>query len=71
LVKKNVEFRFGSNENNALKSLKNILLSEPVLAIYSSQLLIELYYNASVDVGAILLYKQLDGTLLFISYFSH
>lgn len=55
-MKKNVEFRFELNENNAFESLKNILSSEPVLVIYSLQLPTELHCDASsVGLGAILL----------------
>jgi len=72
LMKKDTKFQFGPNENNAFESLKNILSSEPVLAIYSPQLPTELHCDASsVGVGAILLQKQSNGTLRPVSYFNH
>lgn len=71
LIKKNVVFKFGPEENHVFELLKNLLSSQPILAIYSPKLLTELHCDASASgFGAILLQKQNDGTMRPVSYFS-
>jgi len=71
LIKKNVAFKFGPEENRVFELLKDLLSSQPILAIYSPKLVTELHCDASASgFGAILLQKQNDGTMRPVSYFS-
>ncbi|XP_043263719.1 uncharacterized protein LOC122403958 [Colletes gigas] len=72
MLKKNVKFRFGPQENNAFESLKKLLASQPVLAIYSPHLPTELHCDASTTgFGAVLMQKQSDGKLKPVFYFRY
>ncbi|KAL4152687.1 hypothetical protein QTP88_000520 [Uroleucon formosanum] len=71
LVKKNVDFIFGEQEQEAFKYLSSILTKTPVLAIYSPTAETELHCDASSSgFGAILLQKQPDNKFKPVSYFS-
>lgn len=72
LLKKNAEFRFGKEENEAYEALKTYLANKPILAIYCPAAATELHCDASANgFGAILLQKQDGGHFRPISYFSH
>ncbi|XP_018406547.1 PREDICTED: uncharacterized protein LOC108782710, partial [Cyphomyrmex costatus] len=49
LIKKNVAFKFGPEENRVFELLKNLLSSQPILAIYSPKLVTELHCDASAS----------------------
>ncbi|KAL4085336.1 hypothetical protein QTP88_012457 [Uroleucon formosanum] len=71
LVKKNVDFIFGEQEQEAFKYLSSILTKTPVLAIYSPTAETELHCDASSSgFGAILLQKQPDNKFKPVFYFS-
>jgi hypothetical protein len=71
LTKKSVNFRFGEKELEAFELLKNMLASQPVLAIYSPTVDTELHCDASsLGFGAVLLQRQEDDKFHPISYFS-
>lgn len=71
LTKKDAKFKFGAEENYAFETLKSLLSSKPVLAIYSPTSDTELHCDASASgYGAILIQKQNDGTLKPVYYFS-
>lgn len=71
LLRKNAVFCFGPEEYHAFVTLKQSLISEPVLAIYSPKLKTELHCDASCNgFGAILLQKQPDGIFRPVFYFS-
>lgn len=54
--KKNVKVRFGLQENNVFETLKKLLASKPVLALYSPHLLTEMHCDASTTgFGAVLM----------------
>ncbi|XP_076247774.1 uncharacterized protein LOC143187440 [Calliopsis andreniformis] len=59
LLKADVPFRFGSEEQNAFQSLKEALLKKPVLRIYWPERETELHTDASIHgYGAILLQRD-------------
>lgn len=65
------DFNFGPEEQRSLDLLKDRLVSQPVLAIYSPGLETELHCDASASgFGAILMQKQVDGRFRPVSYFS-
>jgi len=71
LVKKNVDFVFGEQEQETFKNLRSILTRTPVLAIYSPTAETELHCDASSSgFGAILLQKQSDNKFKPVFYFS-
>lgn len=71
LIRKNVTFNFIDEHLEAFETLKNKLVSSPVLAVYSPKLATELHCDAcSTGYGAVLLQKQADGLFKPISYFS-
>lgn len=71
LVRKNMPFKFGPEENHAVETLKQLLSSHLILAIYSPTLETELHCDASASgFGAILLQKQRDKTFRPVFYFS-
>lgn len=70
-MKKNISFSFGSKENKVVETLKRLLASQPILAIYSPKLETELHCDASANgFGTILLQKQNDKIFRPIFYFS-
>lgn len=71
LLRKNAVFRFGPEENYAFTTLKECLVTKPVLTIYSPKLKTELHCDASSSgFGAILLQKQPNGFFQPVFYFS-
>lgn len=71
LIRKNVEFRFGSDELGTFEALKHCLASRRILALYSPKLETELHCDASSSgFGAILLQKQPDKVLKPVFFFS-
>lgn len=71
LIKKNVEFKFESDELESFEKLKTCLASFPVLAVYSPKLDTQLHCDASAcGYGAILLQKQLTGKFNPVFYYS-
>jgi len=71
LIKKNAPFTFGPRENHVVETLKQLLCSQPMLAIYSPKLETELHCDASTSgFGAILLQRQSDKTFRPVFYFS-
>jgi hypothetical protein len=71
LVKKNVDFAFGEQEQEIFKYLTSVLTKTPVLAIYSPTAETELHCDASSSgFGAILLQKQPDNKFKPVFYFS-
>ena len=71
LLKSKGEFNWDENALNCFESLKEALISKPILSIYSSSAETELHCDASSHgFGSVLLQKQKDGKLHPISYFS-
>ena len=72
LLKHNVKFKFGPDEHAAFIQLKNILASEPVLAIYNPHAETEIHCDASIDgYGAVLQQKSIiDNQFHPVYYFS-
>lgn len=71
LLKKNVTFKFGEQELESFDTLKNLLISEPVLAIYDPKAETQLHCDASSHgFGSILLQRQTDGKFHPVFYFS-
>lgn len=59
LLRNNIEFRFGKDEEQAFRSLKLALINKPVLKLYKSGAETELHTDASkFGYGAILLQKD-------------
>lgn len=71
LIRKDAVFSFTEIELNVFNKLKDLLLSEPVLAIYSSSDPTELHCDASsLGYGAILLQQKSDKNWHPVFYFS-
>lgn len=71
LLKKNVEWLWTNEEAKAFMTLKDILCSRPVLALYNSQFKTELHTDASSAViGRILMQWQANNELKPVAYFS-
>lgn len=71
LLRKNVEFHLGVEENKAFETLKQCLADEPVLGIFDPLFRTKLHCDASANgFGAILLQTQPNGPLRPIFYFS-
>ena len=72
LLRKGVDFKFGTEENDAFDTLKGHLANQPILAIYSPKAVTELHCDASASgFGSVLLQKQSDGQFRPVAYFSH
>ena len=68
LLRKDVPFTFGPREMEAFETLKRLLASQPIIAIYSPKLETELHCDASASgLDAILLQRQSDNN--FDQYF--
>lgn len=64
IIKKDTNFQFEEQEQQAFETLKNRLIEAPILSIYSPQDEIELHCDASATgFGAILLQKKVDRKL--------
>lgn len=71
MLRKQAEFKFGADELTVFETLKDSLLSEPVLAIYNPQAETKLDCDAStLGFGAILSQKQRDGQFHPVFYYS-
>lgn len=71
LLKKNAKFVFGKEQIIAFETLRDKLMSAPILAIYSPFKETELHCDASsIGFGAILLQKQEDNKFQPVFYFS-
>ena len=72
LLKTKTEFVWNNEALTAFGRLKEQLISEPILAIYSASAATELHCDASAHgYGSVLLQKQTDGKFHLISYFTH
>lgn len=71
LIRKNKDFKFGSEEMETFNDLKDKLSQSPVLGIYDPRDETELHCDASsLGFGSILLQKKQDGKFHPIFYFS-
>lgn len=71
VTRKNVEFRFGDEQQRVFETLKDCLINAPILSIYSPHDETELHCDASaMGFGAILLQKKVDQKLHPVFYFS-
>ncbi|XP_064211389.1 uncharacterized protein LOC135265578 [Tribolium castaneum] len=71
LLKKGSAFVWEEAQERAFQTLKDILTSRPVLAIYDAEAETELHTDASkVGIGGILLQRQGDGSLRPVMFFS-
>ena len=71
LLKEKTEYKFGVAENEAFETIKQYLMSRPLLAIYSPKADTELHCDASTSgFGAILLQKQDGDRFRPVMYFS-
>ncbi|KXZ75922.1 hypothetical protein TcasGA2_TC031710 [Tribolium castaneum] len=62
LTKKDVEWRWGEEQQDAFQRLRHLLSERPVLAAYNSSFSTELHTDASkIGVGGILLQRQPDA----------
>ena len=71
LLQKNQTFKWDLECQKSFDQSKNLLMTQPVLAIYNPSEHCYLYTDASkVGLGAVLKQKQSDGQLHLIGYFS-
>lgn len=71
LLKSKESFVWTDEHSHSFEMLKQILITQPVLAIYSPKLATELHCDASSHgYGSVLLQKQADGKFHPVSYFS-
>lgn len=71
LTKKDVEWQWGPDQEQAFHMLKQRLIERPVLGIYDQDAKTELHTDASkLGLGGILMQYQNDGSLKPIAYFS-
>lgn len=71
LLKNNVPWNWGGDQQKAFDELKSRLVSRPILALYDPSLTTELHTDASKwGVGGMLLQKQDSGDLKPVAYFS-
>lgn len=71
LTKKNQDWCWGQEQTEAMKVLKNALISDPVLAIYHPEREIQIHTDASkIGLGGVLLQRQEDGDLKVVAYAS-
>lgn len=71
LLRKDVEFKFGLEEQKAFNEQKSRLMSSPILSIYNPNHETELHCDASsLGFGAILLQRKSDHKMYPIFYFS-
>lgn len=71
LTKKNATFNFGSEQADAFNKIKNCLISQPVLSIYSPEAETQLHCDASsLGYAGILLQKQSDSKFHPVCYYS-
>ncbi|KAJ0175949.1 hypothetical protein K1T71_008123 [Dendrolimus kikuchii] len=71
LIKKDVKFQWGPDQDQVRQDLIKRLTSEPILAIFDPNLPTELHTDASsVGYGAVLMQVYADGGKRVIAYFS-
>jgi len=71
LIKKDIPFIFDADYEKAFERLKKELTSSPTLRVYNLLAETKLHTDASsLDFGAILIQKQIDGHYAPIAYFS-
>lgn len=71
LLRKNAKFEFNEGHVESFETLKNKLISKPILAIYSVNNETELHCDASsLGFGSILFQKQVDGKFHPVFYYS-
>lgn len=71
LTSKDCRFEWGKEQKQAFDTLKNLLLSKPVLAMYQPHAETKVRTDASkVGLGAVLLQKQDDGKIHPVSFYS-
>lgn len=71
LLRQNVPFRFDKECERSFFTLRDALLSSPVLAIYNNERETEIHTDASSHgFGAVLLQRQADGKFHPVSYYS-
>ncbi|KAG6439566.1 hypothetical protein O3G_MSEX000882, partial [Manduca sexta] len=71
LTKNNTEWVWGHDQEHAFTTIKAILTTRPVLAIYDPHATTEVHTDASkLGLGGILLQYQTDGLLRPVAYFS-
>lgn len=71
LLKKDVTWAWGDEQEAAFVKLKTALTSRPVLSLYDPKLETQIHTDASKHgVGAILLQKQIDGLFKPIAFYS-
>jgi len=71
LTRKDIDFNWGLDQQTAFNSLKNSLLTEPVLSIFDPKKEIFLHTDASkIGIGAILTQKDSNGHEKVIAYYS-
>ncbi|KAK2577718.1 hypothetical protein KPH14_012879 [Odynerus spinipes] len=71
LLRKNVEFAWTQDCEEAFTKTKKLLCSQPVLAIYNADAPTVIYTDASIEgLGAVLKQQQSDGEFKPVDYFS-
>lgn len=71
LLRKNQKFIWSSDCQNSFEEIKNLLCSQPILAILDQNLPINIHTDASLEgIGAVLKQTQLDGKEKPVAYFS-
>lgn len=71
LLRKNTQFHWSNECQNAFDIIKNHLCSSPILAIFDPKLPISIYTDASIQgLGAVLKQTQLNGEQKPVAYFS-
>ena len=71
LLRKNVDFRWSEECENAFKTVKEYLASTPILAIFDREKPIHIYSDASAQgIGAVLKQPQEDNSEKPVAYFS-
>lgn len=63
LLRKDAEFKFDQRQREAVRELKTILTSEPVLQLYSTSAITELHTDAcKIGLGAVMLHRRHEVT---------
>ncbi|CAK1604134.1 unnamed protein product [Parnassius mnemosyne] len=71
LTKKDIEWHWDSQQEQAFRTLKQRLIERPVLGIYDKDAKTELHTDASkLGLGGVLIQHQRDGNLKPIAFFS-
>lgn len=71
LLRKDIQFSWSQDCQRAFTKAKNLLYSQPILAIFYLNAPTVIYTDASIDgIGAVLKQKQSDGELKPIAFFS-